>query len=389
MTADRDRRAPPSPSCARTTAAATPCRPRASIPFQWNWDSCLTALGQRHFDEDRAWTEIETLFAHQWPDGMVPHIVFHVDGRRLLPRPRRLGDRPPDADLRHHPAAGRRLRGAAGSGTAPRPGRPPTRGRGRCCRSSPPGTAGSSPTATRTARGSSRSSTPGSRAATTRSTGTRPSSGCRPRASPPTPAATPSTPIRRTGRPRRSTTATSGWSSTSAASAGTTRSSTTPRRSGSSTPASTPSCSAPAPISPSSPRRSARTEIAAENRALRRHGASRRWRGSGVRRARPVPLPRPDHRRAHRQRLGRRPAAGLRGDPARRAPRRSPRRSTRSARGRASSCRATIPADPRFDAQRYWRGPVWLVVNYMIADGLAARRRGGDRRAHHRRRASS
>lgn len=50
-------------------------------PFQWNWDSCLTALGQRHFDEARAWTEIETLFAHQWPCGMVPHIVFHqMDG---------------------------------------------------------------------------------------------------------------------------------------------------------------------------------------------------------------------------------------------------------------------------------------------------------------------
>ncbi|MDR7124802.1 hypothetical protein [Pseudotabrizicola sp. 4114] len=46
-------------------------------PFQWNWDSCLTALGQRHFDEARAWTEIDTLFAHQWPCGMVPHIVFH------------------------------------------------------------------------------------------------------------------------------------------------------------------------------------------------------------------------------------------------------------------------------------------------------------------------
>ena len=34
-------------------------------PFQWNWDSCLTALGQRHFDEARAWTEIETLLARR------------------------------------------------------------------------------------------------------------------------------------------------------------------------------------------------------------------------------------------------------------------------------------------------------------------------------------
>jgi hypothetical protein len=56
-------------------------------PFQWNWDSCLTALGQRHFDEGRAWTEIETLFAHQWPDGMVPHIVFHRPDDGYFPGP--------------------------------------------------------------------------------------------------------------------------------------------------------------------------------------------------------------------------------------------------------------------------------------------------------------
>jgi hypothetical protein len=56
-------------------------------PFQWNWDSCLTALGQAHYDEDRAWTEIETLFEHQWPDGMVPHIVFHVYNDGYFPGP--------------------------------------------------------------------------------------------------------------------------------------------------------------------------------------------------------------------------------------------------------------------------------------------------------------
>lgn len=56
-------------------------------PFQWNWDSCLTALGQAHFDEARAWQEIETLFEHQWPDGMVPHIVFHVYSDGYFPGP--------------------------------------------------------------------------------------------------------------------------------------------------------------------------------------------------------------------------------------------------------------------------------------------------------------
>ncbi|MBU1333906.1 MAG: hypothetical protein KJ944_18190 [Alphaproteobacteria bacterium] len=56
-------------------------------PFQWNWDSCFTALGQVHFDEDRAWTEMETLFAHQWPDGMVPHIIFHVSDDGYFPGP--------------------------------------------------------------------------------------------------------------------------------------------------------------------------------------------------------------------------------------------------------------------------------------------------------------
>ena len=56
-------------------------------PFQWNWDSCLTALGQRHLDEGRALTEIETLLAHQWPDGMVPHIVFHHPDDGYFPGP--------------------------------------------------------------------------------------------------------------------------------------------------------------------------------------------------------------------------------------------------------------------------------------------------------------
>lgn len=56
-------------------------------PFQWNWDSALSALGFAHFDEPRAWTEVETLFAHQWDDGMVPHIIFHQMDDGYFPGP--------------------------------------------------------------------------------------------------------------------------------------------------------------------------------------------------------------------------------------------------------------------------------------------------------------
>jgi len=54
-------------------------------PFQWNWDSCFTALGQSHYDLDRAWREVETLFANQWDDGMVPHMVFHEEAPGYFP----------------------------------------------------------------------------------------------------------------------------------------------------------------------------------------------------------------------------------------------------------------------------------------------------------------
>lgn len=54
-------------------------------PAQWNWDSCLVALGLAQFDEPRAVTEIETLFGGQWPDGMVPHILFHGDDSSYFP----------------------------------------------------------------------------------------------------------------------------------------------------------------------------------------------------------------------------------------------------------------------------------------------------------------
>lgn len=56
-------------------------------PYQWNWDSAFAALGFAEFDLDRAWVEIETLMAGQWPSGMVPHILFHKVDPGYFPGP--------------------------------------------------------------------------------------------------------------------------------------------------------------------------------------------------------------------------------------------------------------------------------------------------------------
>lgn len=46
-------------------------------PYQWSWDSAFIAIGYAHFDQHRAEEELRALFAAQWADGRVPHIVFH------------------------------------------------------------------------------------------------------------------------------------------------------------------------------------------------------------------------------------------------------------------------------------------------------------------------
>lgn len=81
-------------------------------PYQWNWDSCFAALGQSHFDTARAWTELETLFAHQWPDGMVPHIIFHDFDPGYFPGPEvwRTGRPTPTSGITQNPVAGFTLR---------------------------------------------------------------------------------------------------------------------------------------------------------------------------------------------------------------------------------------------------------------------------------------
>ena len=62
-------------------------------PFQWNWDSGLVAMGWATFDEARGWQELETLLRGQWEDGLVPHIVFHAPSEDYFPGPEVWGAR--------------------------------------------------------------------------------------------------------------------------------------------------------------------------------------------------------------------------------------------------------------------------------------------------------
>jgi len=56
-------------------------------PYQWNWDSAFAAFGFAQYDLNRAWIELETLFSGQWGDGMVPHILFHTEDPGYFPGP--------------------------------------------------------------------------------------------------------------------------------------------------------------------------------------------------------------------------------------------------------------------------------------------------------------
>ena len=52
-------------------------KPAPSLyPHQWSWDSAFATIGLARVDPDRARRELETLFAAQWADGRVPHIVY-------------------------------------------------------------------------------------------------------------------------------------------------------------------------------------------------------------------------------------------------------------------------------------------------------------------------
>ena len=45
-------------------------------PWQWYWDSCLTAVAWRHFDATRSRAELESLLDAATPDGFIGHTIF-------------------------------------------------------------------------------------------------------------------------------------------------------------------------------------------------------------------------------------------------------------------------------------------------------------------------
>ena len=66
-------------------------------PYQWNWDSGFAAWGFATFDVPRAWAELENLLRGQWPSGMVPHILFHRSDPDYYPGPEVWGGKGPIA----------------------------------------------------------------------------------------------------------------------------------------------------------------------------------------------------------------------------------------------------------------------------------------------------
>jgi len=56
-------------------------------PFQWFWDSGLIAIGFAHFDMRKAEREVETLLDSQWGNGFIPHIIFHTESDSYFPGP--------------------------------------------------------------------------------------------------------------------------------------------------------------------------------------------------------------------------------------------------------------------------------------------------------------
>ncbi len=71
-------------------------------PHQWSWDSAFTAIGLAPVAQHRAQVELATLLSAQWADGRLPHIVFDpaTPADAYFPGPRFWTPDPPGGPLR-------------------------------------------------------------------------------------------------------------------------------------------------------------------------------------------------------------------------------------------------------------------------------------------------
>src|ERR1700691_2415224 len=63
----------------------------ALYPHQWSWDAAFNAIGLASVDLPRARTELDSLFAGQWRNGLLPHIVFDASADGYWPGPAQWG----------------------------------------------------------------------------------------------------------------------------------------------------------------------------------------------------------------------------------------------------------------------------------------------------------
>jgi len=62
--------------------------PSATLyPHQWNWDSAFSAIGWATIDPRRAARELAMLARGQWQDGLIPHILFNPAAEHYQPGP--------------------------------------------------------------------------------------------------------------------------------------------------------------------------------------------------------------------------------------------------------------------------------------------------------------
>jgi hypothetical protein len=67
----------------RNRRGAWTCPSTVLYPHQWLWDSCFVAIGLARYDRRRAADELRAVFRGQWKNGMLPHMIF-ADGSHDL-----------------------------------------------------------------------------------------------------------------------------------------------------------------------------------------------------------------------------------------------------------------------------------------------------------------